>query len=111
MGRGSHVWHPQPAGPGRGHAKGNVDKKAAGTLFAHLADIRRGWLLAPLSLVERRALFMHFALDWDDRRIAAREAVTDRAVRYRVERGVGKLAAHLNGTEYIDSYDELEIAA
>ncbi|WP_256220652.1 hypothetical protein [Streptomyces sp. CC53] len=43
--------------------------------------------------------------------MAAREAVTDRAIRYRLERGVGKLAAHLNGTEYIDSYDELETAA
>ncbi|MFI6495620.1 hypothetical protein [Streptomyces sp. NPDC050564] len=54
---------------------------------------------------------MRFALDGDDRRIAAREAVTDRAVRYRLERGVGKLAAHLNGTDYIDSYDALEDAA
>lgn len=54
---------------------------------------------------------MRFALDWDDMRIAAREAVTDRAIRYRLERGVGKLASHLNGAEYIDSYDDLEIAA
>ncbi|MEU4731057.1 hypothetical protein [Streptomyces sp. NPDC023588] len=68
-------------------------------------------MTAPLSLVERRALFMHFSRDWDDRRIAAREAVTDRALRYRLERGVGKLAAHLNGAAYVDSYDELETAA
>ncbi|MGW1558285.1 hypothetical protein ACWCQ1_17445 [Streptomyces sp. NPDC002144] len=100
-----------PQAPDADMPRGTVDKKAAGTLFAHLADIRRGWATAPLSLVEKRALFMHFALDWDDRRIAAREAVTDRAVRYRLERGVGKLAAHLNGTDYIDSYDELEDAA
>ena len=100
-----------PPAPDADMPKGTVDKKAAGTLFAHLADIRRGWATAPLSLVEKRALFMRFALDWDDRRIAAREAVTDRAVRYRLERGVGKLAAHLNGTDYIDSYDELETAA
>jgi DNA-directed RNA polymerase specialized sigma24 family protein len=100
-----------PQAPDADMPKGTVDKKAAGTLFAHLADIRRGWVTAPLSLVERRALFMRFALDWEDRRIAAREAVTDRAVRYRLERGIGKLAAHLNGTDYIDSYDELETAA
>ncbi|MEU2111491.1 hypothetical protein [Streptomyces sp. NPDC019507] len=100
-----------PTAPDADMPKGTVDKKAAGTLFAHLADIRRGWATAPLSLAEKRALFMRFALDWDDRRIAAREAVTDRAIRYRVERGVGKLAAHLNGTTYIDSYDELENAA
>lgn len=100
-----------PTLPDADMPKGTVDKRAAGTLFAHLADIRRGWKAAPLSLAEKRALFMRFALDWDDQRIAAREGVTDRAIRYRLERGVGKLAAHLNGSEYIDSYDELETAA
>ncbi|MGW3336237.1 hypothetical protein ACWDCL_01985 [Streptomyces sp. NPDC001009] len=100
-----------PTAPDADMPKGTIDKKAAGTLFAHLADIRRGWATAPLSLVEKRAIFMRFGLDWDDKRIAAREAVTDRAIRYRLERGVGKLAAHLNGTEYVDSYDELEQAA
>lgn len=100
-----------PTAPDADMPKGTVDKKSAGVLFAHLADIRRGWAAAPLSLHEKRAVFMRFALDWDDRRIAAREAVTDRAIRYRLERGVGKIAAHLNGTDYIDSYDELENAA
>ncbi|WP_327431394.1 hypothetical protein [Streptomyces sp. NBC_01236] len=100
-----------PQAPDADMPKGTVDKKAAGALFAHLVDIRRGWATAPLSLVEKRALFMRFALDWDDRRIAAREAVTDRAVRYRLERGVGKLTAHLNGREYIDGYEELDSAA
>ncbi|MCX5237197.1 hypothetical protein OG824_18525 [Streptomyces prunicolor] len=94
-----------PQAPDADMPKGTVDKRAVGALFAHLADIRRGWAAAPLSLVEKRALFMRFALDWDDRRIAAREAVTDRAVRYRLERGVGKLAAHLNGCDYIDGYE------
>jgi hypothetical protein len=100
-----------PTAPDADMPKGTVDKKSAGVLFAHLADIRRGWVTAPLSLVERRALFMRFGLDWEDGRIAAREAVTDRAIRYRLERGIGKLAAHLNGTDYVDSYDELENAA
>ncbi|MFH8747256.1 hypothetical protein ACH4GK_08445 [Streptomyces rimosus] len=35
-------------------------------------------------------------------------SATDRAVRYRLERGVGKLAAHLNGHPYIDGYDGLD---
>jgi len=100
-----------PQAPDADMPRGTVDKKAAGTLLAHLADIRRAWVTAPLSLVEKRAIFMRFALDWDDHRIAAREAVTDRAVRYRLERGVGKLAAHLSGTAYIDNYDDLENAA
>ncbi|MFI0984995.1 hypothetical protein [Streptomyces exfoliatus] len=99
-----------PTVPDTDMPKGTVDKKTADVLFAHLADIRQGWATAPLSLVERRSLFMRFALDWDDRRIAARETVTDRAVRYRLERGVGKLAAHLNGLDYVDGYEEAEAA-
>ncbi|GAA2995286.1 hypothetical protein [Streptomyces fulvorobeus] len=64
----------------------------------------------PLELGKRRVLFLRFALDWPDALIAARDGVTDRAVRHRVERGVGKLAAWLNGRSYIDGYDELEAA-
>lgn len=112
------VWSPEaayglrnPAAPDADMPKGSVDKRAADSLFAHLADIRRAWAACPLELGERRALFLRFALDWPDALIAARDGVTDRAVRYRVERGVGKLAAWLNGRTYIDGYDELETAA
>ncbi|MFI9205321.1 hypothetical protein [Streptomyces sp. NPDC053048] len=91
--------------------KGTVDKKAAGVLFAHLADIRQAWKACELSLGERRALFLRYSLDWPDSLIAARDGVTDRAVRYRLERGVGKLAAHLNGHDYVDGYDDMDRAA
>lgn len=33
------------------------------------------------------------------------QGVTGRAARYRCERGVGKIAAHLNGVDYVDGYD------
>ncbi|MFY1676669.1 hypothetical protein [Streptomyces sp. WMMC905] len=99
-----------PTAPDADMPKGTVDPKAAGILFAHLADIRRGWAGCPLELGERRALFLRYALDWPDALIAARDGVTDRAVRYRVERGVGKLAAWLNGRDYIDGYEELAVA-
>ncbi|MEU4796788.1 hypothetical protein [Streptomyces sp. NPDC023327] len=69
------------------------------------------WASCPLELGEWRALFLRFALDWPDALITARDGVTDRAVRYRGERGVGKLATWLNGRAYIDGYDELEAAA
>ncbi|MFB8020030.1 hypothetical protein ACFC36_15890 [Streptomyces rubiginosohelvolus] len=91
--------------------KGSVDPRTAGTLFAHLADIRQAWVTCDLSLGERRALFLRYALDWPDELIAARDAVTDRAVRYRLERGVGKIAAHLNGQPYVDGYEALVGAA
>ena len=100
-----------PTAPDADMPKGTVDKKAAGTLFAHLADIRRAWKTCELSLGERRALFLRYSLDWPDNLIAARDGVTDRAVRYRLERGVGKLAAHLNGHDYVDGYDDMDRAA
>ncbi|MEV0437814.1 hypothetical protein AB0I84_00640 [Streptomyces spectabilis] len=96
-----------PTAPDADMPKGSVDPRTAGTLFAHLADIRQAWAACDLSRGERRALFLRYALDWPDELIAARDAITDRAVRYRLERGVGKLAAWLNGQRYVDGYDEL----
>ncbi|PCG86335.1 hypothetical protein CIB93_08835 [Streptomyces sp. WZ.A104] len=100
-----------PTAPDADMPKGSVDKRASDTLFAHLADIRRAWVGCPLDLRERRALFLRYALDWPDDRIAARDGVTGRAVRYRIERGVGKIAAHLSGRIYVDGYDEPSEAA
>ncbi|MCP3755734.1 hypothetical protein [Streptomyces sp. TBY4] len=91
--------------------KGTVDKKAAGILFAHLADIRHAWMTAPLSLGERQALILRYGADIHDDEAGALQGVTGRAARYRCERGVGKLAAWLNGHEYVDGYDEVSEGA
>lgn len=91
--------------------KGTVDKKAAGVLFAHLADIRRGWTAAPLSHGERQSLVLRYGADLPDDEAGAFQGVTGRAVRYRCERGIGKIAAHLNGHDYIDGYEGLDSAA
>ncbi|MER6314650.1 hypothetical protein ABT237_12885 [Streptomyces sp. NPDC001581] len=96
-----------PTAPDSDMPKGSVDKRAAGTLFAHLADIRVGWATAPLSVGERQALLLRYGADVHDDEAGALQGVTGRAARYRCERGVGKLAAHLNGCEYVDGYDEL----
>lgn len=87
--------------------KGHVDKKKGSDFGAHLADVRRAWDAGPLSLVEKQAVFMRYALDQEQEVIAGFQAVTQQAVSYRIERGVGKLAAHLNGERYIDGYDDL----
>ncbi|MEU6959565.1 hypothetical protein [Streptomyces chrestomyceticus] len=102
-----------PQAPDADMPKGSVDPKSAGVLFAHLADIRRGWETAPLSSGERQALVLRYGADLPDEEAGALQGVTDRAVRYRLERGVGKIAAHLNGHDYIDGYDSLdeEVAA
>ncbi|MGC4928104.1 hypothetical protein [Streptomyces sp. DT117] len=107
------MWSPQaaygirnPQAPDADMPRGSVDPRTGGTLFAHLADVRWAWARCDLSTEERRSLFLRYGLDWPDPAIAAEDGVTDRAVRYRIERGVGKLAAWLNGAEYIDGYDE-----
>lgn len=96
------------AAPDADMPKAQTDKKKGSNLPAQLADVRRAWERGPLSLVEKQAMFMHYALDAHDDEISSFQAVTGRAVRYRIERGVGKLAAHLNGEKYIDGYDQLE---
>ncbi|MFI5942230.1 hypothetical protein ACIBCB_18500 [Streptomyces uncialis] len=95
-----------PTAPDADMPAGSTDPRTAGTLFAHLADIRRAWRECQLTRGERRALFLRYALDWPDELIAARDRVTGRAVRYRLERGVGKMACWLNGSDYVDGYDE-----
>ncbi|MFD9477969.1 hypothetical protein [Streptomyces nojiriensis] len=100
-----------PQAPDADMPKGATDPKAASTLFAHLADIRRGWAAAPLSFGERQALVLRYGADLPDDEAGVLQGVTDRAVRYRLERGVGKLAAWLNGADYVDSYDKLSDAA
>ncbi|AYN39638.1 hypothetical protein D9753_12690 [Streptomyces dangxiongensis] len=96
-----------PTAPDADMPKGSVDPKTATLLFAHLADIRRGWVTAPLTLEERQALVLRYGVDLPDTEAGTLQGVTDRAVRYRLERGVGKIAAHLNGREYVDGYDSL----
>ncbi|MGW1258430.1 hypothetical protein ACWD5Q_25435 [Streptomyces sp. NPDC002513] len=103
------IRHPQA--PAADMPKGTTDPKIAGNLFAHLADIRHGWASAPLTLGERQALVLRYGADLPDDESGALQGVTGRAVRYRCERGIGKIAAHLNGREYIDGYEELNIAA
>jgi hypothetical protein len=88
--------------------RGHKDPKKGSPLFVHIADIKHAWKHTDLSLPERQAVFLRFAFDEHDDVIAAFQEVSGRAVRYRVERGVGKLTAHLNGDKYIDGYDQLE---
>lgn len=88
--------------------KGHVDKKKGSDFLVHLADLKTAWAKGPLSFEEKQALYMQYFLDCTQGIIASFQGVTQQAVSYRCERGVGKLAAHLNGEKYIDGYDGLE---
>ncbi|MFJ3775196.1 hypothetical protein ACIPX0_26220 [Streptomyces sp. NPDC090075] len=87
--------------------KGFVDKKKGSNFLVHLADVRRGWFTADLTDDERRSVFLRHGLDWQYEEIGDLFAVHKSTAQRRAERGVGKLAAHLNGERYIDGYDDL----
>ncbi|MFG2923853.1 sigma factor-like helix-turn-helix DNA-binding protein [Streptomyces sp. NPDC048305] len=88
--------------------KAQTDKKKGSSFPAHLADVRRGWDTADLTLDEKRSIVMRYGLDWTYEEIGGLFEVHKSTVQRRAERGVGKLAAHLNGDKYIDGYDQLE---
>ncbi|MEU6057011.1 hypothetical protein [Streptomyces sp. NPDC047097] len=90
-----------------GMPKGYSDPSHGHSVFAALADIRRAWRMADLSLVERQAVLLRYVLDLELKVIAAFQAVEPSTAMRRHERGVGKLAAWLNGEAYVDGYDAL----
>jgi hypothetical protein len=88
--------------------KGHKDPKKGSPLMAHLADIKAAWKWAKnggLSPEVQRALIMRYGLDWTLEVIALSEGVRHQSISERCERGIGKLAAHLNGERYVDGYD------
>ena len=97
-----------PQAPDADMPKGFVNVKEGGTLLAHLADIRRGWSTAPMTAVERQSLAYRYRWDLTFEEIGKLRGVRKQSVQEAVEKGVGKLTAHLNGEAYIDGYDALE---
>lgn len=94
--------------------RAKTNPKQANALWAHLADIRAAWAWAErggVSLDEARALLLRHGLDLTLEEIALREGANKSTIARRVERGVGKIAAHLNGVAYVDGYDEVVDAA
>ncbi|AXQ62370.1 sigma factor-like helix-turn-helix DNA-binding protein [Streptomyces sp. NPDC014802] len=91
--------------------KGHVDKKKGSDFLVHIADVRQAWKRAELTLDERRSVLLRYGFDLTFEEIAEEFGVNKSTTQRRSERGVGKLAAHLNGEQYIDGYDQLEEAA
>ena len=77
--------------------RAQADHAHAGTLYAHIADIRAGWAKAPLKDTERKALLLHYGLDMPEREVAALTGATRQAVNHRLIRGVGRIVDTLNG--------------
>jgi predicted DNA-binding protein (UPF0251 family) len=84
-----------------------VGKKKDSPLFAMLADIKTAWRAADLTRDERAAVFLHAVYDDTQQDIAALLGCHQSTAKRRIERGIGKLTAHLNGEPYIDGYNAL----
>jgi DNA-directed RNA polymerase specialized sigma24 family protein len=83
------------------------NKATGNTLAAHLADIRSAWLSAPLTLTERQALFLLYALDLTQQESGHILGITQQSVSENGLRGVGKIVALLNGDQALmDSMEE-----
>lgn len=85
---------PPPSDPSHSH-----------TLWAVIGDVRSAWSNTDLTLKERRAVFLRYALGWTEQDIAAHEGVHQTTAMRRFEAAVGKLTAYLNGERYVDGYD------
>jgi DNA-directed RNA polymerase specialized sigma24 family protein len=86
-----------PTAPDPDMPRAQADPAHAGTLYAHLADIRIGWTKAPLKDTERKALVLRYGLDMTEREIADRQGVTRQAVNHRLVAGIGRIVHTLNG--------------
>ena len=73
------------------------NKATNGTLEAHIADIKRGWKQASLTVKERRALLLTYGLDWTPKDAAFNQDRTRQVLELRTHRAVGKVMARLNG--------------
>ncbi|MFE4451389.1 hypothetical protein [Streptomyces sp. NPDC056796] len=97
--------------PEPGMPKASTDVSKGNSIFAMLADVREGWRTAELTVIERQSVVLRYGMDMAFEEIGATRGVQKSAAQRATERAVGKLAAHLNGEQYIDGYDsEVESA-
>ena len=98
----------QDTAPDPDMPRGSKDPSKGWTSFAHVIDVRDAWKNADLSIEQRQAVFARYALDLTQDESASILSAPRTTIEYRIERGVGLLVAHLNGSTYIDSYDQLD---
>lgn len=73
------------------------DPSHGGTILAVRADLSRAWDRTALTEIERRRVFMAYALCWPTRVIAEHEGRDRKAVIKSLESGLSKITRFLNG--------------
>lgn len=83
--------------PDKDMPKSASNKARSNNHWAYIADIKTGWHKTPLTLLERRALFMRYALGDTQEMIARYEGVSQQMVGKRLDGAIKKIVARLNG--------------
>ena len=98
-----------PLAPSPDMPKATVDPSHGFTHIAHMADLHRAWRSADLSHGQRQALFLRFGFDSLQMEIAVDLDITQQAVSRRLDSGISKIRASMNGrpsNRYEEDEDE-----
>ena len=82
--------------------KGSVDHSKGGGTVVAIADVRRAYRQAGLTVKQRQALLLRYGMDEPAEEAGVLLGIHKRKVNERCERGVGVLVAWLNGGEVED---------
>lgn len=86
-----------PLAPPADMPKAVVNPSHAYTHTAHVADLHRGYQRAGLSTGQRQVLFLRFGFDSLLTEIARDLSIDERTVRRRLDSGISKIGASMNG--------------
>lgn len=83
------------------HRKSASNPKKGNTALAEMIDVRDAWAKAPLTIDQRRALFLAFGLPprqrWSQEEVGFNQGVSQQAISKRIDKGMEKIIARLNG--------------
>jgi len=102
-----------PLAPPPDMPKATADPSHSNSHTAHIADLHKAWRSADLSHGQRQALFLRFGFDSLQMEIAVDLDITQQAVSRRLDSGIGKIRASMNGrpsNRYEEDEDEDDIA-
>ena len=96
--------HAEPINNPEGRPEPGMPRAQSNPAHSHLwwavvADIRRAWEEAPLTLKQRRAVFMHYGLRWPTALTGAHLGCHHTNVTRRVERALINMSRWLDGEE------------
>lgn len=86
-----------PLAPPPDMPKATANPSHAGSHMAHMADLHRAYHVAGLSIGQKQVLFLRFSLDSLLEEIAWDLSIDEHVVRRRLDSGIGKIGASMNG--------------